>query len=77
MGFSTSRSVGNTPRRNRLKRRFRAALQASSGLLSPKHDMVVAIHASADQAPYAEIAADVADVLKKASEQWASESASS
>lgn len=75
IGFSTPRAIGSLARRNRMKRRFRAAV-VSCGLPN-ELDVVVAISASADKAPYKAIQSDLAAVLKRISERWESESESS
>jgi ribonuclease P protein component len=75
IGFATPKAVGNTPRRNRLKRRFRAAVRECGPLETL--DVIVAIAAAADRADYDAIKADVADGLKKIEQRWAKELESS
>ena len=75
IGYSTPRSIGCLARRNRMKRRFRAAVESCGrpeGL-----DVIVAISASADKVEFESIQKDVAAGLKRISERWENESESS
>jgi ribonuclease P protein component len=72
VGVSTPKSVGCHARRNRLKRRGREAVRKSMALLRPDLDHILAMQASADQAVFAELCQDVADLLQRAYERWES-----
>ena len=75
IGYSTPRAIGNTPRRNRMKRRFRAAVMET---VRPVNlDMVVAISAKAEAAPYPAILQDLAGAMGRMKERWANELGSS
>lgn len=75
IGYSTPRAVGSLARRNRLKRRFRAAVV--SCVLPEGLDIVIAISAKADRAEFEAIVADLGKGLEQISERWESESGSS
>lgn len=75
VGFATPKSVGNTPRRNKMKRRFRAAVLETGRPQSL--DLVVAISSKADRVPYASIRIDLESAMGRMIERWASESESS
>lgn len=74
-GFATTKSIGNRPKRNRVRRRFQAGVAPEcipTGL-----DVVIQIKASGALASFEEIKADLDSVLTKVQERWAEQSASS
>ncbi len=63
-GVTAGRAVGGAVRRNRAKRRMRAALQAFE--LSPGKDLVLVARPGLDEAPWSELVAAINSLLKKA-----------
>ena len=75
IGYSTPRAIGSLARRNRLKRRFRAAVVRC--VMPEGLDMVIAISANADKADFEAIVDDLGKGLRRIGERWESESGSS
>ncbi|MBL8060162.1 MAG: ribonuclease P protein component [Chthonomonas sp.] len=65
VGFTTSRSIGNRPRRNRVKRRLREALPEVNQL-----DIVVLGQRNADQAPFEEIRGELKKHMEALAQRW-------
>ena len=63
-GVTANRAVGGAVRRNRAKRRMRAALQEFE--LSPEKDLILMARPGLDEAPWSELVAAVNNLLKKA-----------
>ncbi len=63
-GVTANRAVGGAVRRNRAKRRMRAALQEFE--LSPEKDLILVARPGLDEAPWSELVAAVNNLLKKA-----------
>lgn len=76
LGIGTSKKIGNKPRRNRTKRRFREAVRLSE-LVDPRLDYVLIVGPRGDTAPFARIREEVVDLFGKARERWADELACS
>lgn len=75
IGFATPKVLGSNARRNRVKRRFRAAVMK---MVRPTNlDIVVAIAASADQIPFETLRNDLAGAMERMRERWEKESESS
>ena len=75
IGYATPRAAGCNARRNKMKRRFRAAVLE---MVRPHDlDMVVAISANADRAPFSSIREDLRSVLGRMKKRWADELESS
>lgn len=76
LGFATAKAIGNKPRRNRARRRFRAAFDRDLRILEGL-DVVIQISAAGADAPFEEIVADLRNVLNTLAKRWANESESS
>jgi len=63
-GVTANRAVGGAVRRNRAKRRMRAALQEFE--LSPEKDLILMARPGLDEAPWSKLVAAVNNLLKKA-----------
>jgi ribonuclease P protein component len=80
IGFATPRAVGNVPRRNKLKRRFKAAVleMERQGCCDLGNlDMIFAISAKADRAPFQNIQQDLESAVRRMTERWVGKSESS
>lgn len=75
IGFATAKSIGNRPRRNKARRRFVSAL-AQDPCIPAGLDVVIQINATGATAPFPDIREDLAAALRRISERWASELAS-
>lgn len=75
MGIATAKSIGSKPRRNKAKRRVRAAFRANA--TSNAFDYVLVVGAKSIDAAYEKIVEDVEATLRRATERWESDSASS
>ncbi|MCC6686830.1 MAG: ribonuclease P protein component [Fimbriimonadaceae bacterium] len=65
IGFATSRSIGNRPRRNRVQRRLRAATPRVTSL-----DVVVLGQRNADRASFEEIKDELKKHLEALTQRW-------
>ncbi|GMR11581.1 MAG: ribonuclease P protein component [Anaerolineae bacterium] len=63
-GVTASRAIGGAVRRNRAKRRMRAALREFE--LSPGRDLILVARPGLDEAPWSELVDAVRNLLKKA-----------
>jgi ribonuclease P protein component len=66
VAYAVGRAAGGAVARNRVRRRLRAATRAHAALLAPGHAYLVGAGAGADELGYAELAADLADLLARA-----------
>jgi ribonuclease P protein component len=73
IGVSTSRKIGNRPARNRVRRRFQAALRLKSECIERRLDYVVIIGAAGKDAPMPEVAMELEELLKDLRARWAKE----
>lgn len=73
IGFTTSRSIGNRPRRNRVRRQMQAAIQANAEL-----DIVVLGQRNAEKASFEELRGELNKQMEALAQRWenASESGS-
>lgn len=69
-GFATPSKLGNTPRRNRLKRRFREAVRMHGTMHDPRFDCIVSANLAADAATFESICREIAELLPKAYARW-------
>jgi ribonuclease P protein component len=74
VGFTTPKKLGNTPRRNRMKRRMREAVRESRSLLDASWDTVFLATMQANGASFAELAQDVRRAIERMRKRWESES---
>ena len=77
VGIAISKKIGSKPRRNRLKRRFRAAIDLNSELLDRRLDYVVVVNAEAAEASFDAIETEVRAVFAGVNQRWAAELESS
>ncbi len=63
-GVTASRKIGNAVRRNRAKRRMRAALQDFD--LNPGLDLILVARPGLDEAPWKELIKAIGNLLNKA-----------
>ena len=77
IGFATSRKIGNTPQRNRARRRYREAMRANRDRINEGLDIVVIISPKAAEATFPQLRSDAAVLLDRINARWAAESESS
>jgi len=77
VGVAVSKKIGSKPRRNRLKRRFRAAIELRSDIVSERLDYVIVVNAEATEAGFDSIDAEVKSLFAKVTQRWAAELESS
>ncbi|MEP7239467.1 MAG: ribonuclease P protein component [Devosia sp.] len=65
VGFTVTKKAGNSPERNRIRRRLRAAARACAQSLRPQHDYVLVGRREALSIAFDEVVADLASALKK------------
>jgi ribonuclease P protein component len=65
IGFTVSKKVGNSPQRNRVKRRLRAAVKACAGQFLPQHDYVLVGRPEALAASFGELVADLEKLIAR------------
>lgn len=59
IGFTVTKKTGNSPERNRIKRRLRAAVTACARDFQPAHDYVLVGRREALSEPFAKLVADL------------------
>ncbi|WP_137150029.1 ribonuclease P protein component [Devosia sp. FKR38] len=59
IGFTVTKKTGNSPERNRIKRRLRAAVTACARDFMPAHDYVLVGRREALSEPFAKLVADL------------------
>ena len=70
---AVSKKIGAKPQRNRLKRRFRAAIDLHSNLLDQRLDYVIVVNAEAVQTRFESIDDEVRTLITKVIQRWAAE----
>ncbi|MET3927532.1 ribonuclease P protein component [Devosia sp. 2618] len=63
VGFTVTKKTGNSPQRNRIKRRLRAAVTACARDFVPHHDYVLVGRREALSEPFAKLVADLGALL--------------
>jgi ribonuclease P protein component len=65
IGFTVTNKVGNSPERNRIRRRLREAVRACADRFVPRHDYVVVGRREALDTPFAVLIADLGALITK------------
>ena len=65
VGFTVTKKVGNSPERNRMKRRLRAAAAACARDFLPGHDYVLLARREALNQPFARMIADLSGLISR------------
>ncbi|NMA96748.1 MAG: ribonuclease P protein component [Phyllobacteriaceae bacterium] len=65
IGYTVTKKVGNSPERNRIKRRLRAAAAACGRDFLPGHDYVLLARREALSLPYAKLVADLSGLIAR------------
>lgn len=65
VGFTVTKKIGNSPERNRIKRRLRAAASACADDFRPGHDYVLLARREALSLPYAKLVADLGGLISR------------
>ena len=63
IGFTVTKKTGNSPERNRIKRRLRAAVTACARDFVPHHDYVLIGRREALSEPFAKLVADLGTLI--------------
>lgn len=65
VGFTVTKKTGNSPERNRIKRRLREAVRACESRFQPRHDYVLVGRREALDQPFAGLVVDLAGAITK------------
>ena len=65
VGFTVTKKTGNSPQRNRIKRRLRAAAQACGAQFHAQHDYVLVGRREALTLPFSKIVSDLSSAIAK------------
>jgi ribonuclease P protein component len=65
LGYTVTKKTGNSPQRNRIKRRLRAAAATCAGQFKPQHDYVLVGRTEALTAPFAALVRDLEALLER------------
>lgn len=65
IGFTVTKQMGNSPQRNRIRRRLRAAAQACAKGFEPQHDYVLVGRREALSISYGQLVNDLAAAISK------------
>lgn len=65
VGFTVTKKVGNSPERNRIKRRLREAARLCAGDFAPGRDYVLVARREALGQPFARMVADLSSLIRK------------
>ena len=65
IGLTVTKKVGNSPERNRIKRRLRAAAQACCGLFQTQHDYVLVGRREALSLRFSKVVSDLSSAIAK------------
>ena len=71
IGFTVTKKIGNSPERNRIKRRLRAAAAACARDFRPRHDYVLLARREALGLPFAKLVADLGGLITRVHEPGA------
>jgi len=65
IGLTVTKKVGNSPERNRIKRRLRAAVRACGGQFQIQHDYVLVGRREALSLPFSKVVSDLSSAIAK------------
>jgi ribonuclease P protein component len=65
VGLTVTKKTGNSPERNRIKRRLRAALRACAPQLQAQHDYVLVGRREALTLPFSKVVSDLSSAIAK------------
>lgn len=65
LGLTVTKKAGNSPERNRIKRRLRAAARACGTAFQPQHDYVLVGRREALSLPFGRVVADLTSAIDK------------
>lgn len=65
IGFTVTKQTGNSPQRNRIRRRLRAAVKACENGFEPQHDYVLIGRREALGIPFGQLVTDLAASISK------------
>ena len=65
LGFTVTKKTGNSPERNRIKRRLRAAVRACATELKAQHDYVLVGRREALTLPFSKVVSDLSSAIAK------------
>jgi ribonuclease P protein component len=65
IGFTVTKKTGNSPQRNRIKRRLRAAVTACARDFVPAHDYVLVGKREALSEPFSKLVADLGSSIRR------------
>jgi len=65
LGFTVTKLMGNSPERNRIRRRLRAAAEACAGAFQTRHDYVLVGRREALSLPFDQLVGDLTHSLSK------------
>ena len=65
VGLTVTKKSGNSPERNRIKRRLRAALEACGDQFQPQHDYVLVGRREALSLPFSRVVSDLSSAIAK------------
>ncbi|MDB5541625.1 MAG: rnpA [Devosia sp.] len=65
IGFTVTKQMGNSPERNRIRRRLRAAAKACENGFEPQHDYVLVGRREALSIPFGQLVTDLAASISK------------
>ena len=65
IGFTVTKQQGNSPERNRIRRRLRAAAKACEASFQPQHDYVLVGRREALSTPFAELVSELSASISK------------
>ena len=65
LGLTVTKKAGNSPERNRIRRRLRAAARACGEMFRPQHDYVLVGRREALSAPFAKVVSDLSSAIAK------------
>jgi ribonuclease P protein component len=71
VGITVTKKVGNSPERNRIKRRLRAAARACAERFQPQHDYVLVGRREALSEPFDRLVAELQSLIDRAGSQKA------